>query len=107
MTGFSTRVELHDATYQDYERLHAEMARLLFRRTIQDDNTGIWYHLPTAEYHSHGTLTVDQVINLASAAAAMTGKKYSVLTTESAGIRWENLKPVEVAATSFGHLSRS
>jgi hypothetical protein len=90
MTSFTTRVELHGATYQDYETLHAAMEREGFSRIIRSD-AGQWYHLPTAEYDRSGDLTRAQVIESAKRAAAATRKGFAVLVTESASRTWFNL----------------
>ena len=49
MPQFITRVELHDATWQNYQTLHAAMEAENFSRTIQGSDESC-YHLPTAEY---------------------------------------------------------
>jgi hypothetical protein len=91
MANFTIRVELHDAkTADDYEKLHAEMAKEGFSRTIQLTG-GPLYQLPTAEYNKSGD-TSTQVLELAKRAAARTGKKFSVLVTKADGNReWFNL----------------
>ena len=88
-----TRVELHSATYQDYETLHAAMESQGFARTITSDQ-GVEYMLPTAEYYREGQLTRDQVIESAKRAAATTRKSYAVLVTESNGLTWVGLQQV-------------
>lgn len=54
MAKFSVRVELHAASYVDYEKLHASMERRGFSRMIKADG-GKTYHLPTAEYDGAAT----------------------------------------------------
>ena len=93
MAKFSVRVELHAASYADYEKLHASMERRGFSRTIKAD-AGKTYHLPTAEYDGGGDVTLQQVLELAKAAAAETGKTFEVFVTESAGRVWFGLKEV-------------
>jgi hypothetical protein len=95
MAKFSVRVELHAASYADYEKLHASMERRGFSRTIKSD-AGRTYHLPTAEYDGGGDVTLQRVLELAKAAAAETGKNFEVFVTESAGRVWFGL--TEVAA---------
>lgn len=94
MNYFTTRVELHDAVYSDYETLHAQMAKLNFQKTIRDTKTGITYHLPTAEYRSYGEITLQEVLNLAKAAVAKTSKTASIIVTQSLGVMFSNLTPV-------------
>ena len=93
MPSFTTRVELHQANYQDYETLHAAMSRAGFSRYITSDD-GITYHLPTAEYDRSGNFTRSQVLSQATAAANSTGKANAVLVTESNGRTWSGLSKV-------------
>jgi len=91
MASFTTRVELHYARENDYEILHAEMAKEGFKRTITSSD-GVTYRLPTAEYNYVGDKTRDDVLDKAKAAAARTRKEFCVLVTESAGRSWHNLE---------------
>lgn len=90
MADFTTRVELHSATYADYEILHAAMQYEGFLRLIKAD-TGVWYHLPTAEYECSGLVTINQVIATAQRAAAKTSRTSSVLVTEAKQRMWSGL----------------
>ena len=83
MAMFLTRVELHSATGADYDRLHVEMAKQKFSRTIPADD-GSRYQLPTAEYYSQGDLSVEAVRKLADVAIAATGKSAWVIS-----VRWD------------------
>ena len=91
MPAFTTRVELHAASYSDYETLHAAMARRGFSRQITSDS-GRSYHLPTAEYDKSGNYSPEQVLDFAKAAAAETGKNYAVLVTQSQSRIWIGLQ---------------
>lgn len=93
MNRFTTRVELHGAT--DYDLLHEEMEKEGFTRTIFDDETGVEYHLPTAEYNKVGDYTKEEVLASAESAAKKTKKKYSILVTKSAGRFFSNLEVVK------------
>jgi hypothetical protein len=95
MAQFSVRVELHAASYADYEKLHASMERRGFSRLIKSD-AGKTYHLPTAEYDGGGDVTCQQVLEFAKAAAAETGKSFEVFVTESAARLWFGMKEVPV-----------
>jgi hypothetical protein len=53
MSYYTTRVELHYATYEDYENLRGAMQRAGFSRLVVGDD-GETYHLPTAEYFVQG-----------------------------------------------------
>ena len=98
MPAFTTRVELHAATYSDYETLHAAMARRGFSRLITSDD-GATYQLPTAEYNRAGDLTAQQVLEAAKAAASETGKSFAVLVTESSRRMWYGLAQVQSRAS--------
>lgn len=91
MTQFTTRVVLHDATWEHYDALHGHMEKRGFRRTITADS-GETYQLPDAEYDYSGDETRQDVRDKAKAAAAQTGKKCAVLVTESAGRCWTGLE---------------
>jgi hypothetical protein len=91
MAKFTVRVELHAASYSDYEMLHAAMERRGFSRFITADDGKI-YHLPTAEYDKSGQFTRQQVLDSAKAAATETGKTFAVLVTESDGRTWMGLR---------------
>jgi hypothetical protein len=98
MPAFTTRVELHSASYSDYETLHAAMARRGFSRLITSDD-GITYQLPTAEYDRSGNLTTQQVLDAAKSAAAETGKSFGVLVSDAPRRMWYNLAQVRGRAT--------
>jgi hypothetical protein len=90
MSSFTTRVELHSATHDDYNNLHAFMEAEGFSRLIRSSD-GKWYHLPTAEYDRKGDLTAADVLGSAERAAARSGKRYSVIVTESNRRTWNGL----------------
>jgi hypothetical protein len=93
MAGFTVRVELHNATWSDYEKLHTEMVGQGFKNTIKSDE-GTVYELPPAEYNFEGNLTRAQVLERAKTAAGRTNLKYAVLVTESNGRTWHGLSKV-------------
>lgn len=97
MGSFITRVELHDATYQNYVQLHEFMRQEGFTTTIQG-NDGFDYHLPPAEYHLSANRTAQQVRELASHAADKTRKQSSVFTSEYSSAAWIGLNKVKAAA---------
>jgi hypothetical protein len=90
MSYYVTRVELHYATYEDYENLHGAMQRARFSRVIVGDD-GQTYHLPTAEYVMVGDYDVAAVRRASAQAAATTGKKFAVVVTQGASLSWEGL----------------
>jgi hypothetical protein len=92
MSIFTTRVELHDATYSDYEELHEAMRKQGFKRTITSAN-GVEYHLPEAEYNSTSANRSD-VLASAKIAATTTGKSFGILVTGDNGMTWDGLSKV-------------
>jgi len=97
MSQFTTRVELHDAVWSDYTKLHQQMAARGFRQTVTAVN-GAVYELPPAEYDYEGTATRAQVLEMAKEAAKSVKSSFAVITTESAGRTWYNLKLLKKAA---------
>lgn len=92
MAKFTTRVELHNAGYGDYEALHTAMASQGFTRQISDGKKT--YRLPTAEYNREGSLERSAVLESAENAARTTGRRYSILVTESEGRTWSGLEVI-------------
>ncbi|WP_175689683.1 DUF2622 domain-containing protein [Burkholderia anthina] len=90
MARFVVRVELHSATWQDYEKLHVHMSAIGLGRKIQGGN-GVWYDLPPAEYYGEGVVTKEAVLEGAKAAAAKVKTSYAILVTESVASTWFNL----------------
>jgi len=90
MPAFTTRVELHKASDDDYDVLHEAMENNGFSRFITGGDD-VMYHLPTAEYNYVGDKTKNDVLDLAKAAATRTDKKFAVLVTESDGRVWVGL----------------
>jgi hypothetical protein len=97
MARFTIRVELHAASYSDYETLHAAMERRGFSRHITSDD-GKTYQLPTAEYDKRGEFTLQQVLDSAKAAATETGKTYAILVTLAESRTWVGLQDVAMRA---------
>ena len=90
MSYYVTRVELHYASYADYESLHSAMQRAGFSRFIVGDD-GQTYQLPTAEYVMSGDYDVAAVREAAARAAATTGKRFAVIVTRGASLSWQGL----------------
>jgi hypothetical protein len=93
---FMTRVELHDATYNDYLQLHGFMRQEGFTNTIRGDD-GILYQLPPAEYHIEAPWTAVQARDVASRAAQKTQRTFAVLTAEYNAAAWRGLNKVQMA----------
>jgi hypothetical protein len=90
MANFTVRVELHEATYADYETLHAAMEIQGFSRSIRGDN-GQVYCMPWAEYNASGNLSSAQVRDIAQSVANTTGKSNAVFVTEAQSRAWAGL----------------
>jgi hypothetical protein len=92
MPRFTTRVQLYgDPEWGDYQRLHTAMKGKGFTQTIKGSG-GIEYELPHAEYNREASVTRDQVLKDAKAAAAPVWDHFCILVTECAGRIWHNLK---------------
>jgi hypothetical protein len=90
MANFTVRVELHNAEWADYERLHAAMELKGFSRQITSDD-GQKYHMPWAEYNGTGNLTSAQVRDTAREAADSTGKQNAIFVSEAVSRAWIGL----------------
>lgn len=93
MAIFNIRVELHGATYNDYEVLHTRLAQISCLRTITS-GTGIRYFLPTAEYHYEGNVTAEAVVEAVLAIANAVRPNSSVLISELTRAVWRGLRQV-------------
>jgi hypothetical protein len=93
---YLVRVELHNASWADYQTLHAAMENRSFQRTIRAGN-GVEYHLPTAEYAVDTTASGEQVRAAADAAAATTGKAHGLLVVRYDMAWWTGLAQGRVA----------
>jgi Endoribonuclease GhoS len=94
MANYIARVELHKATYDNYEQLHASMAARGYQRTIVGDN-GKTYQLPTGTYAVENTdASMDTALNAAKEAADDTGKSSSVIVANWTQTMWIGLSIV-------------
>lgn len=87
---FLARIELHKATYDDYETLHRAMESSGFSRSVKGDD-GNRYQLPTAEYYYDGTSTCEQVRTTAKTAANQTGLQSGVIVADASRLCWQGL----------------
>jgi Endoribonuclease GhoS len=90
MSNYIVRVELHNASYNDYETLHAAMARAGFSRTITSQN-GTVYHLPTAQYAISSAGDPMSILKAARHAADTTRKQNGVLVATTQSTAWIGL----------------
>lgn len=94
MPSYTVRVELHDATYEDYQQLHKAMESRRFFRWVKSAD-GDCYRLPTAEYSMPNTRATATEVLAAAKKAAETVKPRPtpwVLVTKSSGRRWAGLR---------------
>lgn len=92
MSNFTVRIELHNASSDDYEKLHEEMENAGFSRTITTES-GAVHHLPAAEYSYSGKITTEEVRDLARDTAKKVKSKPAVLVTKADGSRrWSGLE---------------
>lgn len=97
MPNFIARVELHSASYADYENLHVFMQQNGYLRTIRADD-GNAYQLPTGTYVSTGTFSSSDVaLRGAINAADATGKKSAVIIADWNAAKWQGLTLVNAA----------
>lgn len=90
MPMFITRVELHNANWSDYERLHEQMKKQGYTQTIRSDDGDV-YELPPAEYHLSANITRTDATERAKRAVVATSKKGAVFVTEAVGCTWNGL----------------
>jgi len=88
MPAFIIRVELHDASGADYEKLHREMqGRGFERQVLSGDHTR--YDLPSAMYRiSDPDLNAADVRDLARKAAKSTGKRFWIFAAQYVSAAW-------------------
>ncbi len=90
MPNFLARIELREASDTDYDPLNTRMASLGFSRTIRADD-GRNHELPIGNFVGSGDGTTQQVRDLATQAAAETGKAFGILVVECDRAAWIGL----------------
>jgi hypothetical protein len=93
MSNYLVRVELHGATYVNYEHLHKAMAAKGFVRNILGGD-GKTYALPTAEYVASTPQGGATVRTQAEAAAASTRLNHAILVVDFSQAWWNGLPQV-------------
>lgn len=93
MASFTVRIVLHDADWDDYNKLYEGMGNQGFTDEISS-NDGTTYKMPDGEYDISGLLTKADVLAKAKQASSATGKKYAIFITESSGRTWYGLSKV-------------
>jgi hypothetical protein len=84
MAQFTIRVELHKASWDDYVKLAAALARQNITDVLTID-TGERWKMPPGEYQCHGELTPKQVHDIVQTAVGTTGRTSAIIVTQSAG----------------------
>ena len=100
MSNYIARVELHAASYDDYENLHGQMLRWGFVRTIKGNN-GSTYQLPTGTYVSAADFaSASAALQATVAAAGATGKTFSIIAADWSSASWQGLPIVNAARSA-------
>jgi hypothetical protein len=94
MAKYIARVELHAASYANYEFLHLQMAQRGFTRTVAGVNHTV-YQLPTGTYFIASDIPLREVLNKAVAAANATLKSSAVIVAEWREAMWQGLTAVQ------------
>ena len=91
MANYMARIELREATGEDYERLDAAMQRRGYLRTMPGED-GASYQLPTGTYYVTGSsATLEVALRAAVDAAEEAGKQAAVMVTDWRSARWSGL----------------
>ena len=90
MASYTIRIELHDATWDEYEEMYEYLAAQGITDIITSDQ-GVNYKMPPAEYNYTGDAARSQVLEMAKASAARVVQSYAVLVTQSGGRTWHGL----------------
>lgn len=93
MAIFTVRIVLHDAEWEDYEKLYEEMGEEGFTDEISSKDVRT-YKMPDGEYSITGTYTESDVLAKARSAASTTKKQYAVFVTKSGGRTWYGLEEI-------------
>lgn len=90
MTDYVIRVEMHGATYADYERLHALLAAKSVTNFIYSDDR-VRYRLPTAMYTYTGPETPQHVRDSVAQITASVRPNPAVFVTVRGASTWQGL----------------
>lgn len=103
--GFVIRVELNGTpSAAVYENLHEQLAIAAIYRTIKGDS-GKWYQLPNATYHTLSSQGMEEVRDLVVAIADLVWRGgCEVIVTGETGSAWY-LKPAQPAPALSGGLA--
>ena len=93
MGRFTVRIELHNASWDDYEALYKHLAGYGITDVITSDQ-GFQYKMPPAEYNYEGDATRNQVLETCKQCAAKVVKSYAILVTEAVARTWHGLQKI-------------
>lgn len=93
MSMFTIRIELHNASWQNYVDMANDLATKSITDVIVSDN-GTAYKMPPAEYNYVGNASIDDVYSTAQWAANRTGKANAILVSEATRRKWNGLEVV-------------
>ncbi len=93
MSKFIVRVEMHNATGQDYSSLHEAM-RLAGYYGLIAGSDGHFYELPGGEYQTTSTASVTAVMEAAYNIAARIRPNPSVIASEYSAAAWKGLRKI-------------
>jgi hypothetical protein len=100
MSKHIARVELHSASYTDYENLHEFMRQFGYGRTVKSDDSKT-YQLPTGTYISTANFnSTGAALQSAVAAANATGRASSIIVADWNSASWQGLELVSSARTA-------
>jgi hypothetical protein len=91
MSDYLIRVEMHGATYADYERLHALLSAKNVINFIYSDQQ-VRYRLPTAMYTYTGAETAEQVRTAVAQIAASVAANPAVFVAVRGASSWQGLQ---------------
>jgi hypothetical protein len=95
MARYITRVELHEAKVpRDTDALQKAMLEEGFVATIKG-GSGQLYRLPTGEFYRDEEVTMAEVLQFAKNAAERTGRRFSILVSETPNSTWFHLLPAK------------
>lgn len=96
MAIFITRVELQNATQEDYLLLYENMGNLGFLKIIESNNK-IRYYLPHAEYYYNNRFIDNEieVLEKVKNIAKRLNRKYSILVTKASSVAWFGLDQIK------------
>lgn len=88
-------VELHNASTENYKKLHSVLADINIYRVIKNIETGKFYVLPRACYQYIGDISNIEVIRRSVENAIKTvTDNYELVVTQSLGAAWAGLAEI-------------